>query len=253
MPLPLDHIVIAVHDLHTAIDDYHELGFTVMPGGSHPGRSSHNALVVFSDGVYLELIAWTSPEPDRPWWSLLDRFGPGLVDFALLPNTTPQVVAQAQAHGLTYQPIEDGGRLRPDGVELRWQIAHPATPDLPFLCGDITPRTLRVPEGNVREHANGVQGVAQLQVAVQDLSTSLERYGALLGLKSTPIPRDGAVSLQLGRCMLRLETSSTSPAAAARLARQGEGIFALNLHTTQAHLQGTYLQAHTHGVRIGLA
>lgn len=252
MSLPLDHIVIAVHDLHSAIHDYRNLGFTVTPGGDHPGRATHNALVVFQDGSYFELIAWKAPEDAHPWWPKLSRFGPGIVDFALLPGTTPQVVAQALARGLAYQPPVDGGRLRPDGVELRWQNARPATPDLPFLCGDVTPRALRVPEGPVREHANGVQGVAQLRVAVHDLAATLERYRTLLGLEDVPAPAKGATSLQLGRTVLKLETASASAEAAQRLALQGEGPFAIGLHTTQAHPLGLVLHGHTHGARLEL-
>ena len=250
MSLPLDHIVIAVHDLHTAIHDYRNLGFTVTPGGDHPGRATHNALVVFQDGSYFELIAWKGPEDAHPWWPKLSRFGPGIVDFALLPGTTPQVVAQALSRGLAYQPPVDGGRLRPDGVELRWQNARPTTPDLPFLCGDVTPRALRVPEGSVREHANGVQGVAELRVAVHDVTATLERYRALLDLEDVPAPAEGAASLQLGRTVLKLET--TSAEAAQRLALQGEGPFAIGLHTTQTHPLGPVVHGHTHGTRLEL-
>ena len=252
MSLPLDHIVIAVHDLHSAIHDYRNLGFTVTPGGDHPGRATHNALVVFQDGSYFELIAWKGPEEAHPWWPKLSRFGPGIVDFALLPGTTPQVVAQALSRGLAYQPPVDGGRLRPDGVELRWQNARPATPDLPFLCGDVTPRALRVPEGPVREHANGVQGVAQLHVAVHDVTATLERYRALLGLADAPVPAEGAASLQLGSTALKLESASASPEAAQRLALQGEGPFAIALHTTQASPLGPVVHGNTHGTRLEL-
>ena len=63
--LGLDHIVIAVADLDTAIADFRSLGFTVQPGGRHPGRTSHNALIVFADGAYFELIAWTAPAPQE--------------------------------------------------------------------------------------------------------------------------------------------------------------------------------------------
>jgi catechol 2,3-dioxygenase-like lactoylglutathione lyase family enzyme len=63
MSLPLDHIVIAVQDLERTIADYQSLGFNVLRGGEHPGRSTHNALVVFADGVYFELIAWRAPRP----------------------------------------------------------------------------------------------------------------------------------------------------------------------------------------------
>ena len=174
------------------------------------------------------------------------------MDFALLPSTTPQVVAQALSRGLAYQLPVDGGRLRPDGVELRWQNARPTTPDLPFLCGDVTPRALRVPEGPVRKHANGVQGVAQLHVAVHDVTASLERYRALLGLADAPPPTEGAASLPLGRTVLKLETASASPEAAQRLALQGEGPFAIGLHTTQASPLGTVVHGNTHGAHLAL-
>ncbi|MEX8194646.1 VOC family protein [Comamonas guangdongensis] len=254
MSLPLDHIVIAVHDLQKAITDYRSLGFTVTPGGDHPGRATHNALVVFQDGSYFELIAWKAPEEVHPWWPKLDRFGPGIVDFALLPSSTPKVVAQALSRGLAYQPPVDGGRLRPDGVELQWQNARPATPDLPFLCGDLTPRALRVPEGGVREHANGVQGVAYLHIAVHDAAASLARYRALLDLQDTAVTHNdaGTASLQLGNTQLKLESASSSRAAAARLAQQGEGPFAIGLYTTQAGPLGAITQGDTHGAHIVL-
>lgn len=252
MSLPLDHIVIAVHDLQQAIDDYRSLGFTVTPGGDHPGRATHNALVVFQDGSYLELIAWKVPETAHPWWPKLSRFGAGIVDFALLPSTTHDVVAKALSRGLVYQPPVDGGRVRPDGVELRWQNARPATPDLPFLCGDVTPRTLRVPEGLVREHANGVQGVARLHVAVHDVSTTLERYSALLDLDDIPFASEGAVKLRLGSTVLQLDTAITSPAAAQRLALQGEGLYAISLHTKQSRFLGHLQHGNTHGTHLEL-
>ena len=38
-PLALDHIVIAVHNLEAAIADYRAMGFQVLVGGQHPGRT----------------------------------------------------------------------------------------------------------------------------------------------------------------------------------------------------------------------
>lgn len=181
--LPLDHIVIAVPDLAQARARYEALGFHVLAGGEHPGRTSHNALVVFADGAYLELIAWRGPAPQERWWRTLQEHGEGLVDFALLPADTAQALAAAQARGLhTLHGPVDGGRVRPDGAQLRWSTARHATPDLPFLCGDITPRRLRVPDSQAdRTHPNGAAGVPSLAVAVHDLRRSLARYRALLG------------------------------------------------------------------------
>lgn len=181
MALALDHVVIAVDDLDAAVADYRALGFTVVIGGSHPGRTSHNALVVFADGSYLELIAWQSFNPAERWCVEHARHGEGLMDFALLPPDTAATVAAAKARGLVLDGPIDGGRRRPDGAELKWQTGRQLTFDLPFLCGDVTPRVLRVPEGDVRCHANGVTGIVSVTVAVRDLDASIVRYRALLG------------------------------------------------------------------------
>jgi catechol 2,3-dioxygenase-like lactoylglutathione lyase family enzyme len=180
--LGLDHIVIAVRDLDAAVASYCGLGFTVQPGGRHPGRSSHNALIVFADGTYFELIAWVAPAPEERWWRVLEGHGEGYVDFALLPGDTLAVLDAARGRGLhTLVGPLDGGRVRPDGAQLHWRTARHDTPDLPFLCGDVTPRSLRVPEGGVRQHPNGAQGVAELAIAVDDLDATVARYRALLG------------------------------------------------------------------------
>ena len=68
--------------------------------GEHPGRSTHNALVVFADGAYFELIAWRAAAPEERWWQQLHQHGEGLVDFALLPTETGAVVAAAERHGI---------------------------------------------------------------------------------------------------------------------------------------------------------
>ena len=178
----LDHIVLAVHDLELAMADYRALGFTVTPGGEHTGRSSRHALIVFDDGAYLELTAWRAPAPDEAWWRVLDAHGDGLVDYALWPASVPDALAAAQARGLhTLRGPVPGRRARPDGADVRWETARHDTPDVPFLCADLTPRALRVPEGAARRHANGATGVATVQVATHDLALTARRHQALLG------------------------------------------------------------------------
>ncbi|GAB3769115.1 VOC family protein [Ramlibacter monticola] len=179
--LALDHVVIAVRDLERTVADYTATGFTVVAGGRHPGRHTRNALVVFEDGAYIELIAYDAPSPEERWWRVLDAHGEGLVDFALLPRDLAATVAAARSRGLAGLVDRPGGRARPDGVRIEWQSARPSTSDLPFLCFDVTPRALRVPEGEVRRHANGALGISEVAVAVGDLPATLERYRAYLG------------------------------------------------------------------------
>jgi len=65
----IDHIAIAVDDLDAAGSAFETAGFRITPGGSHP-TGTHNALIPFADGAYLELIAIEDPVPgaDHPWF-----------------------------------------------------------------------------------------------------------------------------------------------------------------------------------------
>ena len=191
----IDHVVILVHDLAAATSDYAALGFTVTPGGVHADGATHNALVAFADGSYLELIAFRRAAPDHIWWRHTTN-GEGLIDFALLPDAIDEDVAAARLRGLDMTGPFSGGRERPDGVRIAWKTARPATPDLPFLCGDVTPRDLRVPTGAARLHPNGVTGIARVLVATRDLAVSAARYRALLGIEGTTVTE--GVSFELG-------------------------------------------------------
>ncbi len=121
-----------------------------------------------------------------------------------------------------------------------WKNARAQTTDLPFLCGDVTPRSLRVPGGEVRQHANGVVGVAGITVAVDDLGASVARYQALLDAPPalrTVLPGLGAdiAVFQLGTAQVTLATPSSAAVATPlreQLATRGEGPYAVALFTT---------------------
>ena len=209
----LDHVVIAVAELSGAVEDYRALGFTVQMGGRHPGRTSHNALVVFEDDSYLELIAWAEPGPAERWYNALQQHGEGFMDFALVPGDVAAAIGAARVRGLSLTGPLDGSRVRPDGRQVRWRTARQATFDLPFLCGDVTPRELRVPTGEVRRHANGATGIASLTVAVRDLAASRAAYEALLGrsldspgftIGGTRIDLEQSTARREGPCAMRI-------------------------------------------------
>jgi catechol 2,3-dioxygenase-like lactoylglutathione lyase family enzyme len=238
MTLPLDHVVILVKDLDAALAGYRALGFNAFPGGEHPGGRSHNALVVFEDGAYLELIAYRRPAPEVRWWRMGEADGEGLVDFGLLPEDTGAVVTRARAAGVDVEGPLEGGRERPDGVRLEWRVGRPAEHDLPFLCGDVTPRAHRVPEGEVRHHPNGVVGVAAITVAVVDIARSAARWQAYLGLAEAPavetLPGLGiataTISLVGTRIVLAAATDPLQAAGAeisASIAARGQGPYAV--------------------------
>jgi catechol 2,3-dioxygenase-like lactoylglutathione lyase family enzyme len=258
----LDHVVIAVADLERTIADYRALGFTVERGGRHPGRTSHNALVVFEDGAYLELIAWESPNAAERWNVEHVKHGDGFMDFALLPESVPRAIFEASDRGLVLAGPIDGGRVRPDGRKLQWQTGRQSTFDLPFLCGDVTPRDLRVPTGDARRHANGAIGVASVTVAVRDLEVSTLRYLALLGTQAiaspstiaTPGLRKATVALE--GCVVVLASPSGEACTGygrevvCRLETRGEGPCAMALQTVAGGPSAALDLAATHGALV---
>lgn len=70
--------------LDDAITNAREAGFTVIPGGTHADGATHNALIAFTDGAYIELIAPTNgiEGKDHRWFPRLASGG-GLVDMCL--------------------------------------------------------------------------------------------------------------------------------------------------------------------------
>ena len=185
MPKAIDHVVVAVHDLTQAIADYERLGFTVTIGGDHAHRGSHNALISFDDGGYIELIAFKHEPPvkDNTWWDLL-QIGEGLVDFALVSGDLLAELEHLRARNFDITGPMEGGRLRTDGVRIAWRVArlNTAGPErLPFLIDDITAHDLRVPRGEDAVHANGIAGIAGVTVAVSSNEVADPLYRALLG------------------------------------------------------------------------
>ncbi len=230
-----------MEDLEQARADYSALGFLVVPGGEHTGGATHNALVAFSDGSYLELIAFKRPSPDHRWWKHTGN-GEGFIDFALLPGSIEEDMAAARSRGLDLEGPTPGGRFRPDGQELKWQTGTPLTPDLPFLCFDLSPRDLRVPSGPVREHPNRVTGISRLFVVVKDLAASSKAYRALLGLEGSggPVLPDENLprytQFKLGQAFMVLLEAAPAPYPLANyLKSHGEGPFALALKVKGNH------------------
>jgi len=263
----LDHVVIAVSDLEAAVADYRALGFTVVAGGSHPGRTSHNALVVFEDGSYLELIAWKSPNPAERWCVEHEKHGEGLMDFALLPEDTAAAIAAAKGRGLALNGPIEGGRKRPDGVEIQWQTGRQLTFDLPFLCGDVTPRALRVPGGEVRRHENGVTGIATVSVAVRDLDESMARYRAFVGGEGaveasctvaaaglrTAVVRLGGADILLASPDGESGDAALAKRVRERLATRGEGPVSMTLRLSPGATSIAFEPGRTHRVPMDTA
>jgi hypothetical protein len=123
-----------------------------------------------SDGAYIELLSFTHPEShyppsspshearcSQPWANKAYGWVAYAFHGGSPPSTPPLSTLLNERLGdlgssTRYEAEVAGGRRRTsDGFELRWEITPPATWNkkdggtrLPFFCGDLTPRDLRV-------------------------------------------------------------------------------------------------------------
>ncbi|OJA19216.1 hypothetical protein AZE42_06770 [Rhizopogon vesiculosus] len=191
----LDHIVHLTPPgtVDEVSQQFRDLGFNVIPGGTHAGGLTENALVVLQDGVYLELICFTHPASHYPPGSIPRQKRdsnpwawkePGWIDYAFLGSSSTSISklinarAKKEKSMIRYDAEVEGGRERGDGKVLKWWIAAPTREHVrgatPFFCGDITPRGWRVPldPPSNAQHPSGVLGVAHVRLLVEDQALS---------------------------------------------------------------------------------
>jgi catechol 2,3-dioxygenase-like lactoylglutathione lyase family enzyme len=184
--LGIDHLVIVVKDLERAARDYEQLGFTVIPGGNHP-VGSHNALIPFGDGSYLEIIAFYREARDHRWWKPLQK-GERLVDFCMQTDDLEGDTLKLRNAGVNINDPVPWSRTRPDGYELKWLLSlaqggHRGV--APFLIQDVTPREARIPQ--TFNHVNGATGIDTVTIAVGDLSEVRRWSDTVLGFAGIKI------------------------------------------------------------------
>ena len=183
MILTLDHVVIAVDNLDQAIQDYEALGFTVLRGGVHANRATHNALIAFSDGTYIELLAHTGedPLPGMIDFSQMLNHGEGLAGFALRTYNLEAEAQRMKQAGFVVGEVVEGSREK-EGRVMRWKLALIEDSFAPFLIQDVTPRTWRVPDDpQYVTHMNHAVGIPAVEFAVRDIRASWDRFTRLIG------------------------------------------------------------------------
>ena len=173
MALSPDHLVYAAPVLDDAVDSLAErLGIRPSAGGKHP-NGTHNALLALGNSCYLEVI---SPDPsqfNQEAESAL-AFGldwlkvPRLVTWAVLAPSLEEVASASQAAGYDPGEIQQGGRVRPDGVALRWRTTkRPETREGWPPPGDgIVPFLIEWGEDTPHPASTSAQGVRLLELSL---------------------------------------------------------------------------------------
>lgn len=180
MPTPqIDHIIILLPyaDI-TNPPPWLTANFTISPGGRHADDKTENRLIPLADGSYIELIAFIDDDPARRaghWWDKPY----GIVDWALTSPSQPGEEVEAvnarlgrAGSGVRYEKPRRGGRTRPDGVKMEWEVTFPEGTGrgfVPFWCHDVTERGRRVPGGEEAVgHPCGAMGLGGVRVGVEE-------------------------------------------------------------------------------------
>jgi Glyoxalase-like domain len=188
----LDHLIWVTPDLERGIAELESrLGVRAAPGGRHPGRGTHNALLGLGSGRYLEILAPdpTQPSPAKPRWLGVDAVGePRLSSWAAKCDDVPGVVARARAAGAPLGDAIAGGRAAPDGTRLEWTLSDPdvvlGEGLVPFLIdwGNTAHPSRAAPA------AGSIVGLRAEHPDPARVRSTLETLGIELPLRAGPAP-----------------------------------------------------------------
>jgi hypothetical protein len=198
---PVDHLVWGGRRLDEEIDRFETwTGVRAGPGGRHPRKGTHNALLALGPGRYLELIA---PDPAAPppargrWFGLDGLVVPRLVGWAVKGEDVAARAAAARARGVHLGEVGEGRRELSNGDTLAWRLTYPVTEGgvgvVPFLIdwgagrhpAAAAPAGVRLVELRA-EHPDPAAILAQLEALGVNLAVTPATAPALVATLATP-------------------------------------------------------------------
>jgi hypothetical protein len=220
MFLGIDHLVVAVADPDdAAVTLEGELGLAASGGGRHGALGTLNRLVWFGDS-FVELIGvFDRTLAERSWLGaptvrMLDRGG-GLATWAIATDTLQRDLIKLRAGRSDLGDSIEGERVRPDCTVVRWWVALPprlGPEEPPFLiehdatAAEWTP-TDRIARLGEHHPLGGAVGLRGIELSVDDVDSSSERFGGTTGLRFEPSPAgNGFREASVGSQTIRLRT-----------------------------------------------
>ena len=252
--LYLDHVLIAVRDLNRAVRSFQDnLGFSVTPEGVHPGRGSHNRLVVFGP-EYLELIAVRDLSQGlfRPNILPFLESREGLFLFAMGTDDVDGRYLDLQRRGVAINEPVDGTRQAVEGAAAySWRQAEIAPDETPgsqtfFIQHHQTFSERYSKPSELTKHANGITGIHHLTLAVWDAEAAAARWQQVFGLDAFPaedLRSKGVrrVRLDLNNCYLDFVSALCPGPLSEFLDRNGQAPYELGLYVRDLSEATAYL------------
>jgi hypothetical protein len=176
----VDHAVVAGSDLDALATAFADAGLETEYGGEHSNGVTHNRVLGFADGSYLELISTLEPGAGSPWWNDAIHGDAGPCAWALPVSDIGDETARIADLGVPVDGPDHHTRERPDGVTIEWdmtEVGETLGATLPFLVADRTPREYRITEAE-GVAGSGITGIAEVVVCVPELDGAVERFGS---------------------------------------------------------------------------
>jgi hypothetical protein len=133
----MDHLVLGVPDLEHGVEFVERrTGVRARPGGKHPGRGTHNALLSLGERQYLEIIAIDPEQADLgrlPFPGLKSLSQPKFISWAVAVGDIEQLAGRARLAGYEFLGPIDGSRVEPGGSLLIWKALKITAPSLDLI------------------------------------------------------------------------------------------------------------------------
>jgi catechol 2,3-dioxygenase-like lactoylglutathione lyase family enzyme len=176
----IDHAVILTRDLDRAQAAYGRLGFTLTSRGYHSLGSQNHCIVFERD--YLELLAVPRPHPALQSFVNYLAAGEGLAALALATDDAGAAQAELAADGVAADPPLDFSRPVEGLGDASFRIAQLPVAQTPgchtFACQHKTPEVVWRAEW--QSHANGVTGISEVAVIVDDPEAAAAGHAKVL-------------------------------------------------------------------------
>ena len=204
MQLKVDHAGICSYQLEPLQQAFAAIGLNTEYGGAHATGGTHNALLGFDDGSYIELIAALHPETmtgeDAKQWTSLKPDLARACFWAVDVDDIASAVKEFRKTGLQIFDPQAGSRKKPDGAVLQWQTAAvdegPNKNIFPFFIQDKTPRSARIqPSPSVK--GSDLRGIEIVVLGVKDLDASVALYRRAYRLPAPTLATDSGFGAKL--------------------------------------------------------
>lgn len=192
----IGHLLVKVPDLHTAVRQYEDYGFTVTYGAA-PEKAT-NAMIYFADGSFVELFSmqrfermsgyvrslllWLAERRDRNIGARIRYYyaaNEGLCDYALdsEKGAFAKNIADLAAEGLQVGRALPFRRVDAMGRRLNWHLCSTGERLIPFFMSEYEPYHPPLPEQC--RHRNGSRSIRSLWIEAVQPDSLLPAYRLL--------------------------------------------------------------------------